>query len=778
MKFAPLIIVAIAQILGGKPQPLTTPYQTEHAWAIGETSADIVEMAAAAKNVRGAMAPPPAGVLPWTPDAFVAFAKEQFGPASDRPAATVPDQYPALAQLTAAALTKSNEIVSTALRQNMRNVHAHESAALLLAAFGLREAADDLSDVRWTLNRITAHLAVADALRAPGAPPSLDGQLARVAFLALANRTQTALTALGSIEPRPTDQPFLSWIRALRLRLTDDWRTAAPVQGYRIEKLEYFRARRKTINSVRAGEELTSLKEPAAVDFARIVQSFPYGVEDGHAIVEPALGAELVEMSEVHRVVQRRDLPASVPAAVVNARAGRLMTESGPQVLPWGAWAEFFQRHIGMYVGEIDHFQRQLFGSEGRADQTKQQMDLLFGEWTLFPIASAKRTQGRGLEADLRYLNRAIDVAYRSPELVNYDYWAFLAKGVNYEVVKRGMPQRTAWFAAPPSAAVPYDAGVRARDMSGRLPQAAFEALVAEASSDVALHSRALYPRPNNQALAARVVAWFKERAAFDLVSIDAAVRWSRTLQEDIEWRQRGCALSIAQCVSLADLYAWAGDEGKAVVEYERAFKSPALDAVYMANSSNWLVRYYERTNQMQRAYDLAQRAADVGSAPGITTLARLYERRGRFDEAEQLYLQMALRYKRSSDEIAGFYYRQFIVAGKTAYAQRWRSVEKELFPNGLRKVPEKMPEQPVKGVFVYEDSATSRRVRLQAGDIIVGVDGWIVENKEQYNAVMAFSDPTDLHRLTAWRGILFTVELPENHGMDLQSYPLKGWIQ
>ena len=47
------------------------------------------------------------------------------------------------------------------------------------------------------------------------------------------------------------------------------------------------------------------------------------------------------------------------------------------------------------------------------------------------------------------------------------------------------------------------------------------------------------------------------------------------------------------------------------------------------------------------------------------------------------------------------------------------------------------MTQKPENGVFVEEDSDSSRRVRLQAGDIIVGVDGWKVENKEQYDAVI-----------------------------------------
>jgi hypothetical protein len=738
-----LVILALAQ-LGGKPQPLTTLYHTEFAWAVGQSVADIAEMAAAAHRQAVAPVAAPAGVLPWTPEALVELARTQFGqvPASSPGRPQPANQYPALAHLTAEAVARASETVSASLRQNMRSSPTHESAALVLSAFGLREAARDMSDIRWTLNRMTAHLAVAEALRVPGAGPSTDGQLARVAFLALANRSASGLAALEAIADRPADAPLAAWKRALRLRLTGDWRiTTVSALAYRVEKLEYFRARRQTLRTVRAGEELTSIKEPVAADVARIVQHFSYGVEDGGDIVAQALGAELLELSAVYRLVERRELPVTLPPAIVNLRAGRLMSDGGPRVVPWGAWAEFAQRHIGMHVVEMNHFYRHLYGSPERADEIKTRFDLMFRAWTMFPVASAQWTKGpRGAEADLRHINQAIDVAYRSPELVNYGSWSWLAFGAAYEVVARGMPDRAAWFVTPPSAAVPYDAGIRARDVLTSIPLPAVEALIAEASSDVSLHARALAPRPNGQALAARIRQWFEARAGFDLYAIDAAVAWSPTLAEDITWRQRGCALSVSQCLSLAWLHAYARDEARAVEEYERAFRSPALDAVSMSNFSAWLVSYYERSNQLERAYDLATRSAAVGSARGMTTLARLHERRGRLDEAETLYRRIAERYVQSSEELAGFLYRQAIVAGKAAYLDRWRALERQLFPAGLRRLPDLMRDKPATGVFVYEDSSWSRRVRLQAGDIIVGVDGWLVENKDQYDAVIAFS--------------------------------------
>jgi hypothetical protein len=771
MKIVLLAALALTQ-LGGPSFPLSTPYRTEFAWAAGESAADIAEMAAG-KSPATVSLPP--GIAPWHPEGLVPLARQLFGAVPAAANRGGGNHYSTLTDLTPAALTRADAAVSALLKSDLRNHRAHESAALLLGAFGLREAAGDLNDSRWVLNRMTAHLAVAEALRPDAAAVTLDGQLARVVFLALGNRATSGLAALDRIAAPAADTALAAWQRALRFRLTGDWRTSPlPADGSRLEKLEYFRARRGALESERATEQLGALKEPASADFSRIVQSFQYGVEDGQAIVRPALGAELQELAEVHRLVRQREVSGAIPAATINTRAPRLFGPDGVRVLPWGAWAEFFQRHIGLHVYEIDRFTRRMLGSSDRADDFKRRLDQAFSDWTMYPVASVVRTKGDGVEADFTFINQAIDVAYRSPELVPFTIWTFVAIGAGYEVVKRGMPQGQ-WF-APPTAVSAYDAGLRARNLIGMIAAPDLDALVAEASADVALHARALRPRPNGQALAARIVEWFKARAEFDQYAIDAVVAFSRTLEEDIAWRQRGCALSVTQCLQLAYLYVISGDEAKAVAEYERAFRDPRLDQVAVSNASGWLVRYYERNNQLQRAYDLAQRAADTGSARGMITLARLHEHRSRLDEAEALFQRVAGRYREAKEQLAGFLYRQSVVAGRPAYHDRWRAIERELFPNGLRKMPATQPQQPTSGVLVYNDSAVSRRVRLQAGDIIIGVDGWLVENKEQYDTVIAFAEPASVHKLTAWRGVLFTVDIPENHGMDLQTHPLRGW--
>ena len=68
----------------------------------------------------------------------------------------------------------------------------------------------------------------------------------------------------------PATPAHAAWQRALRMRVTQDWRIlAAPATASRLEKLEYFRARRYTVPT-RGGQDLTDMREPIAVDFGRI----------------------------------------------------------------------------------------------------------------------------------------------------------------------------------------------------------------------------------------------------------------------------------------------------------------------------------------------------------------------------------------------------------------------------------------------------------------------------------------------------------------------------
>ena len=667
-------------------------------------------------------------------------------------------------------------MVSAALKRDMRNPRAHEAAALMLGAFGLRESAGGLSDTRWALNRMTAHLAVAQALRDRQSASSVDGQLANATLLALTNRQRTAIAALDAMTLTTTAAQ--AWQRALRMRVTQDWRPLAmPFAATRLEKLAYFRARRHTVRAIRGGQELTDMREPMAVDFARILQSRPFGVEDGQQFVADGLLAEIGELAYVYEQLHQRQLTKELPASIVNVRAGRLLAGGDPQVIPWGAWAEFTQRHIGQSIDKIDHLYRGQLGTPERADELKATLDATLGHLTLYPVASVARTRGKkGREADLRYINQAIDVAVRSPELVTLDYWKFMQQGSNYEPVRRGMPAMKTWF-APLSADVPYDAAMRTESLIGYLKPPAIDALMDEAPYDIGMLSRIAQRYNRLRPVMDKIRTLVEPRIDFDMWVIDWAINTARDWDDRLALRRKACALAIGQCLELAsDLRDV--DEAAAVAEYEKLFRNPALDQIAMSNASGWLVEYYERTGQLVKALDLAERSAAVYSSRGLGTLAHLLERRARYAEADEVFTAMAARYPDNRAALAGFLYRQAVTANKAAYEPRWKAIEREIFPNGLQPMASVMTTETREWrlrrrgqLFVAQRSSASRRHHRRRRRLESGEQGTLRRGA-------GVLPPHTKHQLTAWRGILFTVDLYASNGMTLKTHPLKGWIE
>jgi hypothetical protein len=120
----------------------------------------------------------------------------------------------------------------------MRNPALHEAAALTVGAFALRESAGRFCDVRWSLNRMTAHLAMAAALTRDG-PATVDGRLAQAVLLSLANHQARALSSLDRLSEESASDAVKAWTRALRVRMTQDWRLIeSPATATPLEKLE------------------------------------------------------------------------------------------------------------------------------------------------------------------------------------------------------------------------------------------------------------------------------------------------------------------------------------------------------------------------------------------------------------------------------------------------------------------------------------------------------------------------------------------------------------
>ena len=135
----------------------------------------------------------------------------------------------------------------------------------------------------------------------------------------------------------------------------------------------------------------------------------------------------------------------------------------------------------------------------------------------------------------------------------------------------------------------------------------------------------------------------------------------------------------------------------------------------------------------------------------GMMAMAMLLEHQERYEEAEEMLLAVKARYGDDAradppeddddDALLAFYHRMANVRGDKAYAERFQSLASRWFPDGLEKLdPAALdPASAREGVALLKQSATTRRVGLKPGDVIVGVDGYRVRTLRQYQVVRGF---------------------------------------
>ena len=785
-------------LFDARPATLATSYVTEEAWIVDEIVRDVTEMSVgqadgAAPTVLASAQPDTYTVSAasltspvqldlhadlWSPSAFAGLARSLLGslPAQSA-AADAGGIHAALLDLTAATLVAANDSISRALRVDLRNAAAHEAAALTLGAFALREPLGRQADTRWAMNRMTAHLALAEALRGSRAP-TVDGQLASVVLETLENHQARALAALEHLEAETGGDAVAAWVRALRLRITEDWRMLAePRAASRLEQREYVRARRATIRSVTGASDLERLGRSMDVDWFRLINGSPGSVDDAGLVTE-GLDLERAELDDVYMRMHGRPLVHD-ELADLNTPASRYFNGADPLVLPWGAWAEFGQRRLAVVISGYDSYLRHSLGSGNAADTAKAKLRAELGMLWTFPSSTIWWTKGpRGLEADLQYLNEAIAEGVEHPHRLTARAWTFIEYGSKYEPVRAQMPSAQAWYFAP-APRTAYEAGLRI-GVGGLRPVQDYARLLQEAPYDFGLaysYLTAKYGKKNMPL--DDVTRLVGARMEYDTRAVSAALEAVGDDDRGVPLLEAACGFSQGYCKSLGDRLARGGRDDEAARAYERALNDPGVDGVTKANWADWLVHYYYTKGRIGPALQLAEQSASTGAAAGLVTAAKLYERLGRMDDAERAYRSNAESYD-APGPLLGFYYRAFLGRKLQEYEPSWHRELERVFPQGLIDGPVD-PGPPSVGVFVENDSPASVKIGVQAGDVIIAVDGWHVGNMGQYRAVRAF--PLDGRvTLTVARGAAHsTVEIADRRFVPdfrIANYPVRGWIE
>jgi tetratricopeptide (TPR) repeat protein len=690
-----------------------------------------------------------------------------------------------LSDLTAKALQAANQQISSQLATNMLDPELHEQAAFLLGCFALREAADCFSDTRQTLCRMSSHLGLAYSLRGEG-KPSPDGEIANVMLLTLVGRQRDALDAIARLRKEQRDLAgFESWLNALSMRNTGDWRLLrVPSKATLVERLECYRALCSRVGTTAGVKFLEDSSMEEIPDWGRILMESHFSVEQGHQFVRPSVQAELHEFTQVYQAAHGNPPDSSQSTAILNQgpQACVHRNDHGDleiQVIDWGTWAQFFQRHICLAVMRTEWFVRDQWGVKEETKQFQKWADRSFGGLDLYPIF-IKRRNAETKETNLPEYENAITACLqllkRSPQIVSCDNWACLRHPVLGSNAANKIPDPASWFDPPLPSGTCYDAELR------------FAALPSLRDSSLAAldHLRTLAPygrwiqvlycqrKYTKPMTPSDIRAEYGEQCDYDLGLLTTiADRLRNKPQEFQSAYEKICAIDPNQYMTLGYYLATMKMPVEAAAAYQKAVDI-APNRVWVANDCGWLVDYYYDHGQQEKALEVATMAAEVYSHQGLEIMARLLERLGRLDEAEDYFGKINERYD-DSGPLFAFYIRQDNAHPGGSYSRKRLRYEHRLFPNGLQHVTLKdFSGSPSDGAQFTASNSTLDYWKLKAGDVVVAFDGYRIHNEDQYVTVRSFSDSPKMV-LIVWhdgRYAEFPLELQgRRFGVNLVTY-------
>ena len=689
----------------------------------------------------------------WSPETFRRVAELLMqGTASPVAASTDHNARGALVHLTIETLLDENDRISAILEKDMRSPDAHEAAALLIGAFALREASGWFNDVRLSLSRMTAHLAVARALRPAAAPDGKDGILARAILTVLVGLQRNAMTMVQRFEQQASSDADRRWVRALKLRITGDWRGAAPTMSDSLlERLEHARAVRSRLSIDEFLDYLDTMPDERLTDWSRLAYLHWVSVEAGNIFTPDNVVRELTDSANVwlryHPGEPTEDtLLEDLNELPVNA----IRQDGGVRVLDWGTWAAHQQRHLAAaLIAVTDHEE-----NVGRDDPDfVRRYEDAFGRLRLYPIVL--RWMAREPSDYQRAVALARPLAERSPELLTQEVWTLLLDQPSYVNSPAPFPLDVSWFnpAVPVGTAFELSArALRSGPVNSRVPtqeqlvrwatdmpydhwtQWGKEFLSVEGKPPIAVVRSALAPL-----------------FGYDRDAIIKMLDYMTPPDvERLTMTKALCDLVAGECVRLGELLLLFNREPEAAAAYRR-WEKEARDRVAVAAGVTWLVRYEERMGHASYAEEVARRAGEAYSYRGLRELAEWFDRAGRHAEAESTYRRIVERYN-DTEALGTFLMRQAKSTSNPELQAEANDLLRSVFPNGLEPlVARNLAPVPSDGAAFATFGPRPLALGMEFSDIIVSVNGWRVRSATQFAAVTRFQHD-DLMALTVWR--------------------------
>jgi tetratricopeptide (TPR) repeat protein len=663
--------------------------------------------------------------------------------------------FSALLHPTTDVLVTQSERVSSALAAQMTDPVAQEDAALLFAALGMREWAGQFYDTRRMLFRLAAHLAMADAVRRGGeAGPS--GQIAEATLASLVFRSRDAVRRLDAWDARPKpSRAAVAWSRTLRMRNTEDWRLLSdPDRATLLERLDYLHWTNLKAGQGYALGFLDRIELEPIPDWANRMMGSP-SIEAGHRFSRMGLALALQDARAMPLALgDGQDLASWAPALNEEPASGPVRAQGGRaivQVLDSGTWAAYAQRQVLHHIHTTVQFQHRMLGLPDEARALKAGLEKSFGQLHMFPLAARLLATDR--ESYAAAMRPSVALLARRPDLVSGHVWDTLLHRPPFAGESFVVPPLEAWCTPLFPAGTYLEWPKRLWDDGGhlRVRGADLKRMRDDVPYYTVIIRTEVEERLGKKPTGADLKREFGPQVDYDVGVMRLVADASKDDPGEYKrlYRRIG-ELDPDRLDTLGSYLAGRGEDAEAAAVFEE-FVARARDRVDVCANVGWLVSYHHGRGNNKRALEVAREAAEVYCGSGLLTLARLYERLGRWEDAEEHFRKESERYGRENQLLAFYIRHERAGRGSRYDAQRRRLLDK-IFPSGLEPAGADPSGPPGDGVALTGTSEAAEKAGLKQGDVVVALDGYRVRTWEQYAVVLRLTDATEM-KLVVWRG-------------------------
>jgi tetratricopeptide (TPR) repeat protein len=628
--------------------------------------------------------------------------------------------------------------VSESLQNDFANPELHEKAALLMGAFVIREHSGYFFEIRSPLSRITAHLAMAQFLRGTD-PFSINGRMAEAMMLMAVNDQAAALEQLRGMDTN--DASVNAMARGLRARITADYRElSAATDRSAFENIQWFHAMADSMGTTLAWPKLSD-EQRQSIDFVRIANDMGYSVQIGHELLEVSVPLEMKEIKSVYELAHSgKTLPSNVstvlndlPEHCFQAGAnGKIQV----RVIGWGQWAMFLQRQLCHAVQQNYYLMNGMWGVPDDAKEFAARCDQSFGNLTLYPFVRRFNC------SDVDCYHKAVDDGFKltvsMPQYVSAYCWNYLCWSVNYAPAYNPNPNPhvNEWHNHNPLPGTVYNLAPRLYHPS-----------LTDRADAVARFEKLHELAPYNQAISGFIVkhkyndhATFEQTMALYHDVIDYSPGALRGVANTVEDQPAKFESLMKQAAEMDPLNYYylanymfnRNEEDKAAGYYQLMYEKDP-DRVRVANSVEWLVRYYLKHNRRAKAGEIARDAGESYSYRGLETQAIFFEETSNYENAFKWYAAIDERYD-GANPVIEFCLRYKEATGSTRFDSEVEKRLNKLFPKGVEKVSiSDFKSRPTDGVILMGQNALMDSVGLRKDDVIVAVNGLRVHDVTQY---------------------------------------------